>query len=695
MNIIITEKAIAGRRIASILAGKDVPASQDTAQHFDFTKDGEDYVIIPLRGHIVDVDFPKQYSYWLGTDLKKLTVAEIDYVGKEKRIIAYLKKRAKDSNHVIVATDADREGEAIGVEALDYVKEQNPKIKVSRAYFSAITPQDINESFSHLTKVDYNMADSANARREIDLIWGAVLTRFLSLVSGQLGKDFLSVGRVQSPTLKLIIDREKERLAFKTQAYWELQALFEKDSKTFEAQHKKGKFWEKEEAQKILDKKTKECKVTDVKKTKRILKKPAPFNTTDFLRASIAIGFSAGGAMNTAESLYMKGYISYPRTDNTVYPKTLNLKNTLNEIGKVSEFNEHVTQILKQKEITASRGKKETTDHPPIYPVTAVAKTKLSAQEWKIYELVCRRFMATLADDAETENLVVEIMMKDEPFLAHGQIYIHKGWKEYYPYSKSVEVILPNLEKGDIVILKKLDLLSKETQPPSHYSQASIIKLMEDNNLGTKSTRHSIIQKLYARKYVSGQKAVVPNKIGFAVADSLDKHSQRVVDPKMTADIEEWMNEIAAGKNTKKEVVENSRERLLLILDELIAHKSEIGNDIRKALREDSIMGPCDKDGCTGDLIVRFGKTGKRFVGCSNYPKCNNSYPLPQKGKVLSLDKVCPECGKPMVKTMGTRYSFEMCVDNLCSSKDAWKKKTANKKKDTINSKKKDVINSK
>ena len=126
----------------------------------------------------------------------------------------------------------------------------------------------------------------------------------------------------------------------------------------------------------------------------------------------------------------MKGYISYPRTDNTVYPKTINLKNILIEIGKVNEFNDHITQILKQKEIKPSRGKKETTDHPPIYPAAAVAKTKLSTHEWKIYELICRRFMATLAEEAKTENLVVEIMMKDEPFLARGQIYIHKGWKE-------------------------------------------------------------------------------------------------------------------------------------------------------------------------------------------------------------------------------------------------------------------------
>lgn len=680
MNIIITEKAIAGKRIASILAGKDVPTKTAEAQYFEFKKGSIDYIVIPLRGHIVDVDFPKQYSYWLGTDLKKLAQVEIEYVGKEKRIISFIKQKAPEAEEVIIATDADREGEAIGVEALDFVKEKNPKIKISRAYFSAITDEDINKAFSELTKVDYNFADSANARREIDLIWGAVLTRFLSLVSGQLGKEFLSVGRVQSPTLKLIIDREKERLAFKVKPYWEVKALFEKDKSEFEAEHKKGKFWNKEEAEKVLEKKTNECKVVNVEKTERILKKPAPFNTTEFLRAAVSIGFGAGKAMELAESLYIKGFISYPRTDNTVYPKTINLKNILKEIGKVSEFSKDVSKILAQKEITPSRGAKETKDHPPIYPVAAVEKGKLSAYEWKIYELVCRRFMATLSEDAKTENLTVEIHMKDEPFIARGQIYLKKGWKEFYPYSKTVEVILPLLHKGDIVILKKLEMLAKETQPPAHYSQSSILKLMEENGLGTKSTRHSIIQKLYFRKYISGQKAVVPNRIAFAVIDSLERHSNKVVEPKMTAELEKEMDEIAAGNKPKQDVVKESREFLLEILDELIKNKDKIGQDLRKALREDSIVGKCDKENCSGDLIIRAGKTGKRFLGCSNYPRCTNSYPLPQKGKLTIPGKICGHCGKHMVKVAGKRYSFEMCIDMNCKSKDEWKKRAEEKK---------------
>ncbi|MFH1588293.1 MAG: DNA topoisomerase [Candidatus Diapherotrites archaeon] len=261
MKLIISEKAIAGKRIASILAGTDVPVSNiSNAQAFEFSRQGEEYVIVPLRGHITDIDFPKKYSYWIGTDLRKLTFAEIEYIGKEIVIIAGLKTAAKRCDEVIIATDSDREGESIGVEALNYVQEVNPGIKVKRAYFSAITKQDIEESFSKLTTVDHNLADSADSRREIDLLWGAVLTRFMSIVSGKLGKEFLSIGRVQTPVLAIIVDREKERKKFIEEDYFELSALLSKNEKKFEAMHKKGRFFDKKEAEKAKE------NVSDAKK---------------------------------------------------------------------------------------------------------------------------------------------------------------------------------------------------------------------------------------------------------------------------------------------------------------------------------------------------------------------------------------------------------------------------------------------
>jgi len=679
MKLIISEKAIAGRNIANILAGKQVPLSNiASAQAFRFKRGSDEYVVVPLRGHIVDVDFPKKYSYWVGTDLRKLIDAKIDYAGKEKFIIAALKKAAEEADEVIIATDADREGESIGVEALNFIKGANPKIKVKRAYFSAITKNDIEHAFSNLVEVDMNFADSADTRREIDLIWGAVLTRFMSLVSGKLGKEYLSVGRVQTPTLALVVDREKERNAFKKKKYWELKAVFSKNSEKFEADHKKGKFWEKEEAEKISKDHEKEGLVKSIKRSKRILKRPAPFNTTDFLRQATSIDFSAGQAMEIAESLYQQGYTSYPRTDNTVYSKNLDLKKALNEVARVPDFNKEANLVL-AKPLNPSQGKKETKDHPPIYPVTAALKEKLSERHWKIYELIVRRFLATFYDDAKTENQSIEILLGKEPFVAKGQKIVEIGWKEVYPYSTISEVILPSLEEGEKVKLDKLDLFDKETQPPSRYSQSTLIKLMDDLGIGTKSTRHTIIQKLYGRKYVVGSKSIEPSKLAFAVINSLKRHKVDAVEAEMTSGLEREMDKVAAGKKTKEKVVEDSREFLHKILERMLEHKDKIGSELRLAVREDSIVGNCDK--CDGQLRMLMSRNNKRFLGCTGYPKCTNTYPLPQKGKINSTDKLCETCNKPVIKVLGQRYRFEMCINPDCETKAEWKAKSDAAKK--------------
>lgn len=683
MKIIVTEKAIAGQRISEILSdGTAKSSKEDGAQIIVFERDGEEFIVIPLRGHIVDVDFPKKYSYWLGTDLRKLVNATIEYVGKEKEIINALSKKRDDIKEIIIATDADREGESIGREALTYIQKNNPKAKISRAYYSAITPKDIEDSFAKLTKVDYNFADSADSRREIDLVWGAILTRYLSLVSGQLGKDFLSAGRVQTPVLALIVAREKERMAFKQKKYWVLEAIFEKNKKKFFAEHKTGKFWEQKKAQEALEKKADKGIVTNVESRKRVLSKPIPFNTTEFLRAATAIGMTAGEAMNHAETLYQEGFISYPRTDNTVFRETIDIKGILEKLLAVKELSGLVEKILAMGKPNPSRGKKETTDHPPIHPVMAVQKEKLSEKQWKVYELVVRRFLAVLSTDAQTENQTVNIDLNSEPFIARGQLITKPGWKEFYPYSKLTETILPQLNRGDEVKLVKLDLLEKETQPPARYSQSTLIKLMEDLGLGTKSTRHSFLQKLYSRRYISGLKSVEPNKIAFAVIDSLSRYAKTVTEPEMTSSLEKEMDAVAAGKKTKKEVVDESAEYLNSLLEDLLKHKNNIGQELRKALQEDSIVGKCDKCG-EGDLRKLKSKNQKWFLACNRYPECKNTYPLPQKGKVFSTEKKCETCQKPVIKVVGARFRYEMCIDHNCKSKEEWKKKKEEKEAKT------------
>ncbi len=688
MILIIAEKAIAGKRISEILADTTLKQKKENDAYFwefdspllqKLKKNPQEKILcIPLSGHILNVDFPKKYSFWKGTDVRELARVPVEYVAEKELIVNLIKSKAKEVNTLIIATDYDREGEAIGFEAVELVQQINPKIKLLRANFSAMTKEDIEESFSNLKNIDKNLADSANTRREIDLYWGSTLTRFLSIVSGKLGKAFIGMGRVQGPTLALIVEKEKERLAFKPQPYWEINAEFMKDKETIEAQHKQGKFWDKKQAEKVYSLHTEKTgKVSAISKKEKILKRPVPFNTTNFLRAATNLGYTAASAMNVAESLYQKGFISYPRTDNQTYPPTLKLSKILSELAQIPAYKKYADYLLSKKKLEPTAGK-ETKDHPPLHPVSK--PNNLNQQESKIYDLIARNFMAVLGDDAKVLSTSIEILVKDEPFIAHGLIFIEKGWKEIYTYSKTEENTLPSIDEGEILNLKKMELTEKETKPPARYSQGALLKKMEELNLGTKATRPEIIQKLLYRHYINGSSSLEPTELAFALIDSLKKHDIGIINPEMTAHLETEMDKIAEGKLPKEKTVLESQDLLVKELERLFEHKEYIGSEIKSASDSNATVGSCTNKECKGKLVIRYSRFGKRFIGCNAYPKCTNTFPLPQKGLVQTTDKICEICSAPMVKVIAGRRAFEMCINMDCSSKDEWKKKMEEKK---------------
>ena len=630
MHLIIAEKHDAAKRIAQILAESKPKSNRvNGAETFSF----DDRVVIGLSGHIVGVDYPPGYNNWQKVDCKDLIRAEIVTTPIQEKIISALKKLGKEADWITIATDYDREGELIGVEALKIAAEKNPKMKIDRVRYSAITKEEIQSAFKNRGSVDYDLAASGEARQIIDLVWGAVLTRFISKTSGRLGKEFLSVGRVQSPTLALIVDREKEIEAFKPEPYWEIYADLEKELRVH---HAKGKIWDKAEVDKIIANLGPEGVVKSIEKKPRYDRPPTPFDTTGFISAASAIGFSAANAMRIAEWLYTNGFISYPRTDNTVYPPSIDLKALVVMFAK-GAFAKEAQRLLKGK-MVPTRGKRSTTDHPPIYPTALVDKNELKEDQWKIYELVVRRFFATLAEQCawEISNLKVEI--GKEPFQASGARLIEAGWRAYYPYSKSEEHILPELNEGERLRVLGQEVASKETQPPARYGQGRLIKLMDELGLGTKSTRHDIISKLYARAYVHGN-PMKPTNTAYAVVDTLEKYASAITKPEMTQTLEMDMTSISERNIKEAEVIEKSREMLTSICNELKENEEEIGTSLREGLRTDKIVGTCEK--CSSELIIRRGRRGSRFIGCSGYPNCKFTLPLPRSGTLLVTDKEC------------------------------------------------------
>lgn len=671
--LVIAEKDIAAKRIAKILSEDGAKTVKlGGVPTYELKTEGplgkHDVTVIGLKGHIVEVDYPKGFNYWAMGKLRELVWAEPEKkVDKRAKPIGEaLKKLAKKAQRVVLATDFDREGELIGVEALDLVRKVNEGVEAKRARFSALTKEEVLRAFLELSDIDMNLAMSAEARQVVDLAWGATLTRFVSLAAGQVGQDFLSVGRVQSPTLALIVDKEKEIRAFVTTPYWEVNATVSKSGAEFVAGHREGRFLEEPRAREAATRAeaASHATVTSVETTERRENAPPPFNTTSFLRSATALGLSASRAMSVAEDLYTSGWISYPRTDNTVYPPSLNLREVLQKVaGTHQPWSEDAQRLLAKDELTPTKGKKTTTDHPPIHPTELAKRTDLSTEQWKVYELVVRRFLATLSESAVVEQLRVQIDVGGEAFQSNGRRLIVPGFRGVYNYGRGEDVLLPELREGDRLAVMGIETLAKETQPPKRLSQGKLIQEMENLGLGTKSTRAEIIAKLYDRDFVRGNPPE-PTPTGFAVISTLEQYADAISKPAMTAKLESEMDEIAEGHRQMPSVVKDSREILADILTSLETNREKIGGDLRRALMEKNTVGKCGKSG--DPLLIRRSRKGKRFVGCSGWPACDVTYPLPQQGKIAAQGEVCPTCKAPVIAVIGRGRPWITCLTMGC-----------------------------
>ena len=666
-ELIVTEKDNAARRIADILSGGSADA--DRVNGVNVYKWGGTRCI-GLSGHVVGVDFPSEYSDWRDVEPVELVTAEVEKRPTQENIVAALRRMARNASHVHIATDYDREGELIGKEAYELVREVNEEAPIDRVRFSSITDREVTEAFADPDDLDFDLAAAGEARQIVDLMWGASLTRFLSLSARQLGDDFISVGRVQGPTLKLIVDREREIDAFDPEDYWELFADLTKDDETFEA----GYFYlddDDTEADRVWDEATADAvydalagastaTVAEVRRRTRTDDPPAPFNTTQFIRAASGIGHSAQRAMSIAEDLYTAGYITYPRTDNTVYPEDLEPRDLLDALADGPRFGDDAASLLDAEDITPTAGDEETTDHPPIHPTDELpSPADLSEDEWAVYELVVRRFLATVADAATWEHLRVVATVageeQDPSLKANGKRLVDPGYHAVYPYRSTSENYVPDVQEGEGLALTDARIEAKQTQPPRRYGQSRLIETMERMGIGTKATRHDVIQKLYDRGYVEGDPPR-PTRLARGVVEASEEFADLIVSEEMTAQLEADMQAIARGEATLSDVTDESREMLERVFDRLMESREELGDHLRDSLKADKTVGPCPES--DHDLVIRRSRHGSYFVGCDGYPDCTFTLPLPSTGKPILLDETCPDHGLSEIKMLAGRKTF-------------------------------------
>ncbi|HEX2128838.1 MAG TPA: DNA topoisomerase I [Solirubrobacterales bacterium] len=706
MRLIITEKNNSAKKIADILSGGSAKADATYKVPFYTWADADgDHMTVGLKGHVMGVAFPEGYSNWQETDLHDLIDAELVPEPTDKNVVKAVRKLAKEADSVVIATDYDREGELIGMEALQQVLEVNPAVvgsdakangeskalladrpPIQRARYSALTKDEIERAFSNLDELSYDLAYAGAARQDIDLIWGATLTRAVSLATRRFGSNFLSVGRVQSPTLALIVERELERRAHVPKPYWELFAKFVHPDGAFEAHHTTDKFWEKAEAEQALAGTKSPGVVKEISARKNTRKPPTPLNTTAFTTdASSRLGITPAQAMRIAEDLYMDGFISYPRTDNTVYPASLNTKELVSSLVRIPEFSA-AQGLLDKPQLNATRGKKETTDHPPIYPTQAVYPGALEGPKRRVYELVVRRFLATFSDPMITESTRADIEAGSETYFVRGSVVVDPGYAAIYTYARSSDEEIPKLEEGQELALDGEPwLVDKETQPPSRISQGKLIEMMEERGLGTKATRAEIIQKLYDRGYVFSNPPE-PSETGIAMYKAFHEYVPRMATPEMTAELEQDMDLIAAGKTSKDEVVRISREMLHATTTELEDKREDFAKQIWAGMDEDKFLGPCKvceeagrkrEDGGPNRLRIIELKGGKRMYGCEGWKRddpespdsCPVSGPLPGRGYELwRLEERCSVCGeRPRLTVKGFRgRPWKLCLNDDC-----------------------------
>jgi len=628
---------------------------------------GSDYKIESSFGHIRDLPKSK-----LGVDVENNFEPQYVVPTKAKKRASELKKMAEKAQTIYFATDEDREGEAISWHLVNIFK--TPKDKIKRIVFHEITEDAIKEAIKNPRTIDLNLVDAQQARRVLDRLVGYQLSPLLwkKVARG------LSAGRVQSVAVRLIVEREREIQAFKPDEYWTIESIFSKPDDKIEFESKlhqiDGKIIDKLEiknkkaSDKILkDLENAKYKISEIEK-KETKKKPLPPFTTSTLQqtANNRLGFSAKQTMMLAQQLYegielgtkdAVGLITYMRTD------SVNLAEKF-----LNEASEYIKEKIGDKYTSGKRfykakSKMAQEAHEAIRPTSAFnnpesIKQYLDDRQYKLYKLIWQRAMASQMTEAILDNTRIDIQAIKTPytFRSTGSVIKFDGFLKIYPTSTK-ENILPELNKDDGVDLISINPEQHFTQPPARYSEATLVKELEEHGIGRPSTYAPTISTIQTRGYVEKEeKRLKPTEMAFLVNDVLVKHFPKIVDYEFTADMEDDLDKIAEGQKKWQPIIHEFWGPFKKNLD-----KKEKELD-KKELTETETDEVCEK--CGKPMVIKMGRFGK-FLACTGYPECKNTKQLNSDGKEAeepeTTGEKCPDCGKDLVKRKGRYGEFTGC----------------------------------
>ena len=643
---------------------------------------GKDYKVVSSKGHIRDLATSGKYG--LGVDIEDGFKPSYVPIKGKGSVIKELKKDVKDSDMVYLASDPDREGEAIAWHLKDAlgIKDKNYK----RVLFNEITHDKVVDAINHPTVINTDLVKSQETRRILDRIIGFRLSK---LLQSKIGAK--SAGRVQSVALKLIVDREREIEAFVPEEYWTITAKFKDyEASLFKYKDDDIELKTKEDADEVLSKISDTYEVISVEKKEKAKKSKLPFITSTLQQeASTKLGFPAKKTMSIAQKLYegidlgseTVGLISYMRTDSIRLSDEF-----IGPTMKYIEENYGKNYVGYVKKSTKTENVQDA--HEAIRPTSILrepvkVKQYLSNDEFKLYSLIYKRTLAALMSDAKVNQTTIIFDNNDYKFKASGQIMIFDGYlKVYQDYETSEDKILPELSEGEKCITT--DVLSEQhfTKPPARYTEAKLIKEMEDLGIGRPSTYAKTIDTLKERNYVEMEdKKFKPTTIGIETTDKLQEFFSDLINVEYTRDMEEELDDIAEGSlvwndvlkkfydlfeprvkdafsDMEKKTPEETGEVCPECGNPLVKRKGRYGEFVAcsnypecKYIKkeEKEVVEIMDCPFCDGGKIVeKKTRKGKIFYGCSNYPKCKIAYWDKPTGEV------CPECGKLLVTKNGT-----------------------------------------
>ena len=681
-TLIVCEKPDAAARVARALDEDGDPRRIETqgVPVYESRNRHETIIVCSALGHLYAVDSKthtsrRYYPVWdFEWKPKHLIDKKSARLGRWIQIISSLAEKA---DRYINACDYDVEGSLIGHTILRYAC-RGADSKAQRMKFSTMTEKELKSAYKTLApQLDIQLVEAGRTRHELDWLYGINLSRLLteSALKQNRGYSTLSTGRVQGPTLKFVVDKEEEIQCFTPTPFWTIDATLTQNGQEYTLEYEKEKISTLAEAELVV----RDCKncILEVESTEsRNIQQspPYPFDLSTLQSEAYRhFGYTPSRTLALAEKLYLEALISYPRTSSQKLPPDIGYSEILHGIASMAQYRTLATKLTLQNSLHPNQGPKDDRAHPAVYPTGESPKRALIQPEANLLNLIIKRFMSAFAEPSLRESSKLTLKKDPHRFFLRGTRLLREGWIQFYrPYASDESQNLPDLKVGDKTPITKIQATPKFTEPPPRYNPSSLLRKMEEENIGTKATRAEIIEILYRRGYIKNIR-IEATPLALKIINLLNKYCPLIIDPAFTARLETSMDNIQTLQTTRSHVIAETLDHLRPIMLNLIAREDEIGSQLAEVVVSQRTASltfdyPCPQ--CGSKLkIIRSRTSGKRFIGCTGYQNgCRFTLPLPQFGNLSITQTNCKICGFQLVqaRTKGRRpmTSCARCYSN-------------------------------